>query len=188
MKIRMQRPDKLIPYEGNPRIIPDEAVNAVAESIRDFGFRQPIVVDRNNVVTIGHTRLKASLQLGLDKVPTIIADDLSDEDIRKLRLSDNRTGEMTGWDIDLLTAEVVGIDELPGFHSDELEALKAHDDITEAASTIDGSASGQAPGLPSPTDLHELTFYVRREIMQEAKAECEKVIDRLEKAADAAPE
>ena len=76
MNIRYMTPGELVPYDKNPRIN-DQAVDLVANSIREFGFKQPIVIDRNNVIIAGHTRWKAARELGLDRVPCIMADDLT---------------------------------------------------------------------------------------------------------------
>lgn len=91
-------------YENNPRNN-DGAVEAVAESIREFGFKVPIVIDTNGVVVAGHTRLLAARQLGLSAVPCIVADDLTDEQIRAFRLADNKTAELAGWDFAKLELE-----------------------------------------------------------------------------------
>lgn len=101
--------DEIIPYENNPRHN-DEAVEMVAQSIKDFGFRYPILVDKNNVIISGHTRLKASKKLGLAKVPVMIADDLTDDKVKALRLVDNRTSEVASWDFDLLQKELDAIE------------------------------------------------------------------------------
>lgn len=95
----------LMPYENNPRRN-DEAVQYVANSIKEFGFKVPIVIDKDYVIVAGHTRYKASKQLGLEKVPCIVADDLTDEQIKAFRLADNKTGEFAEWDIDLLDDEL----------------------------------------------------------------------------------
>lgn len=101
----------LKPYENNPRIN-DAAVPAVAKSISQFGFKQPIVVDKNNVIVCGHTRYKAALQLGLKTVPCVIADDLTDEQIKAYRLADNKVSELASWDMDLLNVELEGISDI----------------------------------------------------------------------------
>ena len=93
------------PYEKNPRKN-DNAVEYVANSIKEFGFQQPIVIDKDGVIVAGHTRYKASKKLGLEKVPCIIADDLSDEQIKAYRLADNKVGESAKWDEGLLGAEL----------------------------------------------------------------------------------
>lgn len=87
----------LVPYDKNPRRN-DEAAVKVAESIKQFGFKIPLVVDRNNVVVCGHTRLKAAKKLKLKTVPCIRADDLSEDQIKAFRLVDNRTAEIAEWD------------------------------------------------------------------------------------------
>lgn len=107
--------EKLIPYDKNPRKN-DKAVEAVAASIREFGFKNPIVLTKDSVVINGHTRLKAAKKLGMKEVPCIIADDLTDEQARAFRLADNKVGEIAGWDFDLLDAE---IEELPEFNFEE---------------------------------------------------------------------
>lgn len=100
----------LIEYENNPRNN-DSAVEAVAASIKEFGFKVPIIVDKNNVIVAGHTRLKAARMLGIDKVPCIVADDLTPEQIKAFRLADNKVGELAGWDFAKLEEELSGISE-----------------------------------------------------------------------------
>lgn len=127
MKIVYLSPDELTPYSRNAKIHPDEQVQLIANSIREFGFRQPIVIDADNVVVIGHGRLLAAKKLGMDKVPVIRADDLSEAQIKALRLADNKTNE-SGWDF---TALEVELDELAaefemsdfGFTSTDVTAL-----------------------------------------------------------------
>lgn len=97
MQIEMIKTSELIPYEKNPRKN-DAAVDKVAASIKEFGFLVPIVIDRNNEIAAGHTRLKAALQLGIDRVPCVRANDLTDEQIKAFRLADNKTAEFAEWD------------------------------------------------------------------------------------------
>ena len=111
MEIKNLKLSELKPYENNPRIN-DEAVKYVAESIKEFGFKVPIVVDKNNIIVAGHTRYKASKQLGLEEVPCIVADDLTDEQVKAFRLADNKVGEIAEWDFKLLAEELQGIDDL----------------------------------------------------------------------------
>lgn len=99
------------PYEKNPRKN-DNAVEYVANSIKEFGFKVPIVIDKNGVIVAGHTRYKASKKLGLEKVPCIIADDLTPEQIKAYRLADNKVAEKAEWDFDLLQDELADLDEL----------------------------------------------------------------------------
>lgn len=119
----------LKPYENNPRKN-DDAVKYVAESIKEFGFKVPIVIDKNNVIVAGHTRYKAAKKLKMNEVPCIIADDLTDEQIKAFRLADNKVAEKAEWDFDLLNAElddIIDLDmELFGFE----DALQ--DDAEEA--------------------------------------------------------
>lgn len=96
------------PYEKNPRKN-DEAVKYVAESIKEFGFKVPIVIDKDNVIVAGHTRYKASKELGLETVPCIVADDLTEEQIKAYRLADNKVAEQAEWDFDLLGDELADI-------------------------------------------------------------------------------
>lgn len=97
----------LKPYENNAKLHDDVQVSNVAESIRQFGWQQPIVVDNNYVVIIGHCRLLAAKKLGLEKVPVTVADKLSEEQVRKLRLLDNKTNE-SEWDYEKLAQEIAG--------------------------------------------------------------------------------
>lgn len=103
--------DELIPYINNPRNN-DQAVDAVASSINNFGFKVPIVVDGDNEIVNGHTRLKAAKKLGLTEVPVIVADDLTEEQIRAFRLADNKVSELAEWDNDLLLAELEELNEI----------------------------------------------------------------------------
>jgi site-specific DNA-methyltransferase (adenine-specific) len=116
------------PYERNPRIN-DGAVEAVAESIKEFGWQAPIVVDENNVIVCGHTRLKAAERLGLDTVPVHVATGLTPEQIQAYRIADNKTGEIAEWDYDLLPLELADLQmadfdlSLLGFNAAELDSL-----------------------------------------------------------------
>lgn len=99
------------PYTKNPRHN-DEAVPYVANSIKEFGFKIPIVIDKDNVIVAGHTRIKAAEQLGLHEVPCIVADDLNDEQIKAFRLADNKVSELAEWDFNLLDDEINEIFDL----------------------------------------------------------------------------
>ena len=105
MDIVEKRLDEIYPYENNPRKN-DEAVEAVANSIREFGFKQPIVVDADGVIIVGHTRYKAAQELGLETVPVLVAGDLSEEQARAYRLADNKTSELAEWDFSALEIEL----------------------------------------------------------------------------------
>lgn len=105
MKITNVNASEIVPYENNPRKN-DKAINYVEQSIRRFGFRVPIVLDRNNVIVAGHTRYKACLNIGMDTIPCVYADDLSEDEINAYRLADNKTSEFSDWDLDLLEVEL----------------------------------------------------------------------------------
>ena len=101
----------LKPYPNNPRKN-EYAIEPVANSIREFGFKQPIIVDKNNVIIAGHTRLLAAKELGMTKVPVIVADDLDPEQVKAYRLADNKTGELAGWDFEQLDIELGDIADI----------------------------------------------------------------------------
>lgn len=132
MEINMMNVEELIPYVNNPRDN-DQAVDAVASSIKNFGFKVPIVIDSENEVIAGHTRLKAAKKLGMDQVPTIIADDLDENQVRAFRLADNRVGELADWDKEMLEVELLDIDglDMEQFGFDELETLLEDDEVVE---------------------------------------------------------
>lgn len=110
MEIVNKKIDEIIPYEKNPRKN-DNAVEFVANSIKEFGFKVPVVIDKNNIIVAGHTRYKACKKLGIIEVPCIVADDLSEEQIKAFRLADNKVAEKASWDSESLQAE---LDELYG--------------------------------------------------------------------------
>src|SRR4051812_46319555 len=109
MKIELWAIDKPIPYARNARKIPQSAIDKVAASIREFGFRQPIVVDKKRVVLAGHTRLLAAKKLGLKKVPVHVASNLTVAQAKAYRLADNRTNDETPWARDLLALELADL-------------------------------------------------------------------------------
>lgn len=108
LQIIYKKVDELIPYENNPRKN-DKAVDYVAKSIEQFGFKNPIIIDKNNVIVCGHTRLLACKKLNISEVPCILADDLTDEQIKAFRLADNKVSEFAEWDTELLDSEIADI-------------------------------------------------------------------------------
>jgi len=128
MKIQLRKVSEIKPYANNPRIN-DQAVEAVAASIREFGFRQPIVVDENGVIVVGHTRYKAALKLGLEKVPVHVATGLTEAQIKAYRLADNQCASLSDWDYDRLPLELAELQKmdvdlkLTGFSAEELLRL-----------------------------------------------------------------
>ena len=125
MQIIMKAVGSLIPYDNNPRNN-IKAVDKVANSIAKFGFKIPIVINSNNIIAAGHTRLLAAKKLGLQEVPVIIADDLTEKQIKAFRIADNKVAELSEWDNDLLFQELADLEmdmtEF-GFGQDELDAL-----------------------------------------------------------------
>jgi DNA modification methylase len=123
--------EKPLPYARNARVCPEQAIAKVAGSIHEFGFKNPILVDAEGVIIAGHTRLLAAQRLELETVPVIVCADLSPAKVKALRLADNRTGEETTWDEELLAVEIgelLGLDidlSLTGFDEGELAALLA---------------------------------------------------------------
>lgn len=130
--------DNIKPYSKNPRIN-DNAVDYVARSIKEFGFKVPIVIDKNNVIVAGHTRYKASKQLRLKEVPCIVADDLTSEQIKAFRLADNKVSEFADWDIDLLNDELDDITniDMSDFGFDELiDDIKNVDSVEDEKNSL----------------------------------------------------
>ena len=111
IEVKMFKTSEIKPYKNNPRNN-DDAVNSVMESIKQFGFKVPIVIDKNNVVVAGHARLKAALKLEINEVPCIVADDLTEEQINAFRLADNKVSEFATWDIELLNIELDSIEDI----------------------------------------------------------------------------
>lgn len=144
MKIIERKLSDLIPYENNPRNN-DGAVDAVAASIKEFGFKVPIVIDKANVIIAGHTRFKASEKLGLEKVPCIVADDLTEQQIKAYRLADNKVGELADWDFGALEMELEGIDEI------DMEQFGFEPLITENDEIVED----EAPEIPEEAKSHE---------------------------------
>lgn len=116
--------NEVIPYEKNPRRN-EKAVEAVANSIKEFGWKNPIIVDRGMVIISGHTRRLAALKLGLKTVPVVIADDMTDEQVRAFRLADNRVASFSTWDEEKLKQEIGEISSIDlsdfGFKQDDIQ-------------------------------------------------------------------
>jgi site-specific DNA-methyltransferase (adenine-specific) len=108
MEVQSMKISDVKPYPHNPRKN-DSGVEAVANSIKEFGWQQPIVIDKDNVIIVGHTRYKAAKKLGMKEVPVVVADKLTDEQVKAYRLADNKTNELTDWDMGLLDDELGNI-------------------------------------------------------------------------------
>ena len=145
MNIELRPLGEIKPYEKNPRLN-DKAVEAVARSIREFGFRQPIVVDGDGVIVVGHTRWKAAAQFGLERVPVHVARDLTPEQAKAYRIADNALGDIAVWDLELLPAELAELQAMDvdlgvlGFSENDL------------AKFLD---PGVTAGLTDPDDIPE---------------------------------
>lgn len=125
LKIEYLPTDELVPYENNPRMN-DNGVEPVSRSIQEYGFKVPIVIDKNNVIVCGHTRLLAAKKLGLKKVPCIIADDLTEQQIDAFRIADNKVADFTIFDNKKLLEELEKLNDtdlFTGFDFKELEEM-----------------------------------------------------------------
>jgi len=146
MKIEIADITSIKPYENNPRKLSEKAIEKVAMSLKEYGFRQPIVVDKDRVIVAGHTRFRASKKLGLKQVPISIIDNLTEEQINAYRIADNRTAEESEWDSELLKMEIKELEakdfklDLLGFNEDQLndilfeekQGLTDEDEVPEA--------------------------------------------------------
>lgn len=133
MEIKNLKTDDLIPYINNARHN-DDAVDAVASSIKNFGFKVPVIVDGNNEIIAGHTRVKAAKKLGLETVPVVVADDLTPEQVKAFRLADNKVGEIATWDDDMLNAELAELADLDFDMTDfgfEALSFESDDEVVE---------------------------------------------------------
>lgn len=144
MKVLNKKLSQLKPYENNPRNN-DGAVKYVKASIEEFGFRVPIIIDRDGVIVCGHTRYLAAKELGLQEVPCIIADDLTPEQIRAFRLVDNKTQEIATWNLEILSEElslidsdIINMQDFGFLPSTYQKIEKMFDREKEAVKTTDG--------------------------------------------------
>lgn len=182
------------PYYRNPRRIPQEAIDAVAESIHLYGYQQPIVVDQQMVVVVGHTRLLALKKLGFTEVPVLVTD-LPEDKVREYRLIDNKTSEMTSWDTHALVLELREFEQslLDQFFPDvnlEIEALKQHavtqDDIDraqQAAKTIKEAPLHAVVTVECPSCFHQ--FQVRASALPGISMEDEALLAVAQERAEA---
>jgi ParB-like chromosome segregation protein Spo0J len=157
MHVELRPIDSIRPYDKNPRVN-DPGVDAVAASIREFGFRQPIVVDEESVIIVGHTRYKAALKLGLTEVPVHVAVGLSPAQAKAYRIADNQTASFSQWDDDLLPLELASLQELgydlnlTGFDGNELLRL-LQSDSTEGETDPDDIPEPPDEATTRPGDL-----------------------------------
>lgn len=163
LNVKMMPISDVVPYEKNPRLN-DQAVDAVASSIREFGFKVPIVVDSKGVVVSGHTRLKAAKTLGMAEVPVIVADDLDDTKIKAFRLADNKVAELADWDESLLIKELEELTDLDydmGQFDFELDLDDADDADVNGADD-----AGDIPDNLDVVDTFALNVIVKSEAEQ----------------------
>jgi ParB/RepB/Spo0J family partition protein len=123
MKIIQMDIEDIKPYKYNPRVNNSKAIDKVAESIKEFGFRQPLVIDKDNNIIVGHTRLKAAKKLKVKSLPVVIADDMTEQQIKAYRIADNKTNEYSEWDFALLAQELESIEMFTGFEDDEISNI-----------------------------------------------------------------
>ena len=138
MKIIDRNVDELKPYDNNPRSN-GPAVEKVAASIKSFGFKVPIVIDKDGVIVAGHTRLMAAKELGLKKVPCIVADDLTEAQVKAFRLADNKVSEFSGWDFEKLAGlaciDIDGQIDMSAFGFADARGENSADDFFEGMPT-----------------------------------------------------
>ena len=151
LQVVYKKPGDIIPYERNPRKN-DSAVDAVANSIKEFGFKVPVVIDKDGVIVCGHTRVKAAKKLKLEEIPCIMADDLDEEQIKAFRLADNKTSELSEWDNELLALEMEDIFNIDmsefGFEMDEDDSSTSNP-YTDAVKIPQYEPSGE----PTPIEM-----------------------------------
>ena len=168
---------ELIPYANNPRNN-EQAVDTVAKSIKEFGFTNPIVVDKDNVIINGHTRLLAAEKLGLEKVPVIKKEDLTPEQVKAFRLVDNKTSELSGWDFEKLDIEIAELQAMD-FDMSEFEFESNHAFTTEAYSDFFEDAFSQSQTQKQSQDVSTQT-----EHDQERSCKAESSVEPLREAVD----
>jgi DNA modification methylase len=157
MNIEVKPLTSIRPYEGNPRVN-DGAIAAVIASIREFGWRQPIVIDKDGVIVVGHTRYKAAEKMGLEKVPVHVAADLTAAQARAYRIADNQTASIADWDFGLLPIELAGLEEmnfdlkLLGFDPEELHRIMSGD-VTDGLTDPDDIPAPPDAAITQPGDL-----------------------------------
>lgn len=166
MKIVDVNINDIIPYDKNPRNN-ESAVAPTKASIEAFGFQQPIVIDKNNVIVCGHTRYLAAKELGLEKVPCKIADDLTDDEIKAYRLADNKTAEFATWDFELLNSEIEDIDiDMSEFGFDDWEDIEAEeyevdDKYTKKREIPQYEITGENPDIEELVDDAKVNELIR---------------------------
>ena len=168
MKVLDLKLSDITPFENNPRNN-DEAVEPVLNSIKQFGFKVPIVIDKNNIIVTGHTRYKAAKKMKLEKVPCIIADDLTDEQIKAYRLADNKVGEIATWDFNALELELSEIENI------DMEDFNFEIDSIEDNFNTDFELSNE-----EKSELEQITFTLHHEQAELIRYSISKIEDFTE--------
>lgn len=172
IKIIEKKVADLIPYENNARIN-DGAVDAVANSIKEFGIKNPIIIDRDNVIVCGHTRIKACEKLGIETVPCVVADDLTDEQIKAFRIADNSTAQIAEWDLEKLQAELENIDM-------DMVQFGLQEQIEEIEKSLD-NGYGEEFTLPDgdKSEICQMTFTLHEQQAELIKEAIKEVKDNI---------
>ena len=192
MKVEMVNIEKLVPYARNPRINA-HAVDEVAASIQEFGFRQPIVVDSEMVIIVGHVRYKAAQKLGHKEVPINIMTGMSKAKIKAYRIADNKLGEKAAWDNPLLHLEIEELEKegydktKTGFTEEELKSLRQS--LGSLEDGIEGEEEGELEEADTNATIGPYTFVIKRgrylewmeEIRQRVGFDKEAIVDELKR-------
>lgn len=152
-KTELEEPKNLIPYSNNPKEHPEAQIDEIASSIKNYGFVQPVVVDSENEVIIGHGRLKAAKKLGLDEIPVLRHDDITDSEAKALRLADNKIAE-SDWEDEKLAVELEQLTEaddyedlIHGFDEDEMDNYLEQKELVDGFEPTDGEDQGKLDQL-----------------------------------------
>jgi ParB-like chromosome segregation protein Spo0J len=192
MKVELMSIEKLVPYARNPRITA-HAVDKVAASIKEFGFRQPIVVDSEMVIIVGHVRYQAAQKLGLKKVPVHVMEGATPEQVKAYRIADNRTGEEAEWDRELLQLEINELDtgdfdkSVLGFNEEELNSLRLS--LESLQDGIEGEEDGELEEADTKATIGPYTFVIERgqylewmeQVRQRVGFDKEAIVDELKR-------
>lgn len=185
MEIKQIKIEKIFPYDQNPRDN-SAAVEKVAESIKEFGWQQPIVVDEEKIILAGHTRHLAAMSMGLKEVPVLIADGLSEAQKKAYRIVDNKTSELAEWDKELLKSEFLALQELDfdlnltGFDLDEIARMSGEDllQFEEELDEIDDSLEFDELEAENKSHVKMLQLYLDTETEPKFRQMCVKIQEK----------
>lgn len=181
---------RLEPYAGNPMVHPDSQIRELANMIKEFGFKQPIIADINGVIIAGHGRLLAAKLLGYERVPVIYASDLSEHQIGAFRIADNKIARKSTYDLEVLSDEVsklvqAGFDtELTGLSDDEIEALLGSDFLPDTDFRVSEATRQETPPAPAPAPVQRAEADQLRKEPEVANGELVEVAAPAPKATD----